>query len=674
MARIGIFVCWCGSNIAGTVDVKKVAEEISKLPYVVYSTDYKYMCSDPGQNMIKEAIKEHRLTGVVVSACSPRMHEVTFRRTVQKEGVNPYMMEMANIREHCSWVHDDMEEATEKAIELVRMAVAKAVELEPMEKIEVPVTKRALVIGGGVAGIQAALDIADGGVEVILVEKSPSIGGKMSQLDETFPTLDCSQCILTPKMVDAAQHPNIKIYSFAELEELDGFIGNFQARIRQKARSVDMELCNGCGDCWNKCPQKKIPSEFEAGMSDRTAIYVPFPQALPNTPVIDRENCIYFQSGKCGVCAKICPTGAISYDQSDEFITEEVGAVVVATGYDLFNTDVIGEYGYGEIPDVISGLQFERLSSASGPTEGKIVRPSDGKKPEEVAFICCVGSRDDKYGRPYCSRICCMYTAKHAILLHHKSHGSQAYVFYIDVRAGGKGYEEFIRRATEEEGAIYMRGRVSRLYRDNDKVVVKGADTLSGAQIELHCDMVVLANGITASSGAEELARKLGISYDEYGFYSEAHPKLRPVETNTAGIYLAGCCQAPKDIPDSVSQASATASKVLALFSGDFLTREPNIAEVNPFTCTGCFTCREVCPYDAIDEEEVTVRIDGKKVIRTIARVNLGKCQGCGICCAVCRSNAINLKGTKDLQIFKQIKAFTGSEEEKSNEAVGSKK
>lgn len=470
MLRIGVFICWCGENIARTVDVEKVTEMAGALPYVAYAENYKYMCSLPGQDLIKNAIKEHNLTGVVVAACSPHMHEPTFRGAAQEAGLNPYLVEMANIREHCSWVHQDREMATAKATDIVRFLVAKVSRNSALEPIKVPVTKRALVIGGGVSGIQAALDIADAGVEVVMVEREPSIGGHMSQLSETFPTLDCSQCILTPKMVEVSQHQNITLYTYSEVEEVSGFIGNFSVKIRKKARSVDLEKCTGCGECWNKCPVKKIPSEFERGLDNRTAIYVPFPQAVPSKPVIDREHCLQFTKGKCGVCAKVCPTKAVNYEDADEIITEEAGAVIVATGFDLYDHakgvreqqyKAYGEYGYGTIPDVIDGLQFERLASASGPTLGEIKRPSDGKVPETIVFIQCVGSRDPQKGMEYCSKICCMYSAKHMMLYKHKVHSGQAYNFYIDIRAAGKDYEEFVRRVVEEEGGIYLRGRVS---------------------------------------------------------------------------------------------------------------------------------------------------------------------------------------------------------------------
>ncbi|MBM4045873.1 MAG: CoB--CoM heterodisulfide reductase iron-sulfur subunit A family protein, partial [Planctomycetes bacterium] len=665
MAKIGVFICHCGENIARTVDCEKVAEAIGNLPGVVHSVTYRYMCSDPGQRMIKDAIREKGLTGVVVAACSPTMHETTFRRATAEAGLNPFLCEIANIREHCSWVHEDREVATRKAIDLTRIMVEKVKRNLPLVPIRVPITRKALVIGGGIAGIQAALDIANAGQQVILVEREPSIGGHMAQLSETFPTLDCSQCIMTPRMVEVGQHKNITLYTWSEIEEVNGFIGNFEVKIRKKARSVDMKLCTGCGACHGKdekgrdvCPMKnKLKSEFDTGLGPRGAIYVPFPQAVPNKPVIDRENCLRFKDAKkkgippsqskvCGRCQVICPIQpkkAIDFDQQDEIVTEKVGAIIVATGYQVMGTETYGEYGGGRFPDMITSLQFERLASASGPTGGKILRPSDQKEPHTIVFIQCVGSRDEAKGISYCSKICCMYTAKHTMLYKHKVHGGRAYVFYMDIRAGGKNYEEFVRRAIEEEGAVYLRGRVSRIYKKGDKMVVKGADTLSGSQVEIEADMVVLATAIQAQPDAESLAQKIGVPYDKYKFLSEAHPKLRPVETSTAGVFLAGCCQAPKDIPEAVAQASGAASKALALFSSTELEREPIVAQVNRClppvfsTCVGCFYCERVCPFGAVERETIKAR-DGS-VIKIIAKVNEGVCQGCGLCAATCRSN-----------------------------------
>ncbi len=659
MKKTGVFICHCGSNIAHTVDCAKVAEAAKDFPGVEYSTDYKYMCSDPGQNMIIDAIKEHDLDRVVVASCSPRMHEPTFRKCIAKAGLNPYMVEMANIREHCSWVHSDKEKATAKATDLVRMATAKVMKNEPLQKSTIPIHKRALVVGGGIAGIQAALDIADAGYTVDLLEREPSIGGKMAQVDKTFPTMDCSACILTPKMVDASQHPNINIIAYSEVEKVEGYVGNFDVTIKRKATSVDPVKCTGCGACFNKCPnKKKIPSEFECGMTTRTAIYVPFPQAVPNKPVIDREHCTYFTKGKCKICSTVCPTGAINYEDQDEFVQIRYGAIVVATGYDLFDHSVYGEYGYGKYPDVITGLQFERLVNASGPTQGHIQRPSDGEEPKTVVFIKCVGSRDEAKGKKYCSKACCMYTAKHATMVRDKIKDSNAVIFYMDVRTPGKGYEEFYLRAADEYGVDYIRGRVSRIYQEGKKLIVKGEDTLMGKAVTVEADLVVLATAMVPQKDAGDLARKIGFSYDQDNFFTEAHPKLRPVETFTAGVYLAGACQGPKDIPDSVAQAGAAASKVIGLLSKDEMETEAIVANVDPSRCSGCGFCIDVCPYHALELVDLTERCGCNNVTRQVASVNRGLCQGCGACTVNCRSNALDLMGYTNEQILAEVDAL----------------
>ncbi len=663
MARIGVFICHCGENISATVDCEKVAKVASEFPGVTVSVDYKYMCSDPGQNMVKEAILEHNLTGVVVSACSPRMHEPTFRNACAEAGLNPFLCEMANIREHCSWVHEKSDATTDKAIDIVRTLVEKVKRNEALAPIYVPITKTAVVIGGGVAGIQASLDIADAGHKVVLVEREPSIGGHMSQLSETFPTLDCSQCILTPRMVDVARHPNITLYTYAEIESVDGSIGNFNVKIRLKSKSLDEKLCTGCGACIQKCPVKKIPSEFEQGLGKRTAIYVPFPQAVPNKPVIDRVNCTYYIKGKCKVCEIVCPTKAIRFDQEDSFVEVQAGALLLATGFDVLKTNFFPEYGYGKYEDVIDGLAFERLASASGPTKGEIRRPSDGEIPKKIVFIACAGSRDPAKGIEYCSKICCMYTAKHAMLYKHKVHEGTPYIFYMDIRATGKMYEEFVRRAIEEDEVKYIRGRVSQVYEKNGKLIVRGVDTLlMGQPVEIEADMVVLATAGIASPGSEELAQKLHVSYDKHKFFSEAHPKLKPVETNTAGIYLAGACQSTKDIPETVAAASGAAAKIAGLFSNDLLKRDPLIAVVKKCapplysSCTGCFMCIPVCPYQAIDKEEIKDR--SGNIIKTISHINPGLCQGCGTCVAFCKSKSIDILGYNHDQVCAEVEAL----------------
>jgi len=577
------------------------------------------------------------------------MHEVTFRRCVDKGGLNPYLFEMANIREHCSWIHPDKAVGTEKAWELVKMAVAKVRQLEPLYANEVEVNKDVLVIGGGVAGIQAALDLADAGLKVTIVEKDTTIGGVMAKLDKTFPTIDCSACILTPRMVDCSQHENIELLTYSEVDKVQGYVGNFTVDIRRKASYVDWTTCIGCEICVEKCPAK-APDAFNQGLEPTKAIYIPFPQAVPKRACIQRDYCRYFQNGKCKVCERVCPAGCIDFEQEDKIVTKEFGAIIVATGLEVFPWEkYYHEYGSGEIKDVISGLQYERMLNASGPYGGHVKRLSNGEEPKTVVFIQCVGSRDESVNRPYCSTVCCMYTGKQALLTKdHVGMDTEVYVFYIDIRANGKGYEEFIKRVQTEYGVKYVRGRVSKLYEQDGKVMVRGVDTLLGEQVEIEADLVVLASGIMAADGAKELAQKLNISYDEFGFLKEGHPKLRPVETNTAGVFLAGACQAPKDIPSTVAQASGTASKVIGLLAKDKLKTSPMIAVVDQKNCVSCWKCTEVCPFSAPEKQEQRNGELKSHVIETV-------CQGCGVCVANCPVNCISLKGFTTDAILDQI-------------------
>ena len=661
MQKIGVFVCWCGSNIAATVDVEAVSQTLSKEPGVVFSTNYQYMCSQTGQDLIQEKVRELGLTGVVVCSCSPRMHENTFRKTCEKAGLNPYMVEIANIREQCSWIHKDKAEATKKAIILGRAAIAKVMLNAPLQAGTSPVKKRALVIGGGIAGIQTALDIADAGFEVDIVEKKPTIGGKMTQIDKTFPTLDCAACILTPKMVDCAQNEKIHIYAYSEVAAVKGFVGNFKVTIRKKARFVDTTKCTGCGLCTEKCPQKKVPNEFNLGLDTRRAIYIPFAQAVPKVATIDPDYCNMLQKGKCGVCARVCSAGAIDYTQKDELIEEEYGAIVAATGFNPIDLSQFNEFAYAQSPDVVSSLEFERLMNAAGPTGGTLLRPSDGKHPRTIVFVQCVGSRCDgaQKGKPYCSKICCMYTAKHAMLCREKYPDTEVYVFYIDVRTPGKNFDEFYRRAVEEYGVHYIKGMVGKVVPQNGVLKVQASDLLDNRQLHIDADMVVLAAAIEPDKSARSLATMLTASMDTNDFFTEAHPKLRPVESPTAGIFLSGTCQGPKDIPETVAQAGAAAAKVIGLLSKSQLLCNPCTAQPDELMCNGCSSCEKVCPYGAITYINKEFRGSNRTtVLRRVAQVNPAVCQGCGACTVACMSGAMDLKGFSNRQIMAEVDAI----------------
>ena len=661
MQRIGVFVCHCGTNISATVDVSSVAKTLKAEPGVVYAQDYQYMCSEAGQNIVRKAIREQKLTGVVVCSCSPRMHETTFRKAAVAEGLNPYMIEMANIREQCAWVHKNKEEGTKKAIILGRAAIAKVALNMPLQAGESPVTKRALVIGGGIAGMQSALDIADAGFQVDLIEKESTIGGKMAKIDKTFPTLDCAACILSPKMVECAQHENITIYAYSEIEEVSGFVGNFSVKIRKKARYVDTDKCTGCGLCTEKCPQNKIPNDFNLGLNMQAAIYIPYAQAVPKVATIKAEACLMLTSGKCGICAKVCEANAIDYTQKDEIVERQYGAIVVATGFNPISLEKFDEFAYNQSKDVISSLEYERLMNAAGPTGGTVLRPSDGTHPKTIVFVQCVGSRDTcERGKEYCSKICCMYTAKHAMLTREKYPDTEVYVFYIDVRTPGKGFDEFYRRAVEEYNVHYIKGMVGKVSpRADGSLLVQGSDLLERKQLKINADLVVLAAAMEPDKSARSLATMLTASMDTNDFFTEAHPKLRPVESPTAGVFLSGACSGSKDIPETVAQAGAAASKVIGLLVKNKITCNPCVAHADELMCNGCQSCEKVCPYGAISYFDKEFRMPDRTIkIRHVAQVNEAICQGCGACTVACNSGAMDLKGFSNRQIMAEVDAI----------------
>ncbi|MFZ0965419.1 MAG: hydrogenase iron-sulfur subunit [Candidatus Bathyarchaeia archaeon] len=645
--RIGVFICHCGLNIAGVLDIKELVEYAKTLPNVVYVKDNRYTCADPGQEEIRKAIKEHKLNRVVVAACSPRMHEPTFRRTVSDVNLNPFLFEMANIREFSSWCHPSTpKEATEKAKDLIKMAVAKVRLLHPLQTIEVPVTNKALVVGGGIAGMNAALDLAEMGFKVYLLEKSESIGGHMAQLDKTFPTLDCSICIEGPKMVDVGRHTNIEIIPYADLLSVSGFIGNFKVKIRKNPRYVIAENCTGCGECKDVCPIE-YPNEWDMSLGVRKAISAPFDQAVPLDYTINKDYCI-----ECYKCVDACGARqAINFEQQPEEIEVDVGAIIVATGYDIYLPYENPLLGYGKYTNVITSLEFERLILAAGPTAGKVIRASDGQKPHSVAFIQCVGSRDaNKY--PYCSNFCCMYTLKHVVQLKEKyKEDVEVYVFYMDMRSNFKGYEEFYQRA-RELGVNFVRGRVSRILEvpETKNLIIHAEDMTLGQPIEVEAEMVVLATAAIPKKGTEEMARILNLTRGADGFFMESHPKLKPIDTPTDGIFLAGACQGLKDIPYSVSQGSGAASRAATVLSKPKWKIEPIIAVVDPSKCrnvtTKCGICAERCPYGAIKAEE-----------KQPAQVITAMCHGCGTCVAECPADAITQMHFTDAQIMAQIRA-----------------
>ena len=666
MERIGVFVCHCGTNIAGTVDVAKVAEELGKVNGVVYSTHYTYMCSSAGQKMIEDKIHELNLTGVVLCSCSPRMHEKTFRSCAERAGLNAYKVEVANIREQCSWVMKEMGDATEKAIALGKAAVAKTILDTPLIEGETPMTKRALVIGGGIAGITAALDIADAGFPVDIVEKDYTVGGKMAKLDKTFPTLDCASCIVTPKMTEVSQNPNIRILSYSEVAGVKGYIGNFEVDIKRHPRYVDETKCTGCGACIEKCPNKKVPNAFNLNLNNRKAIDIPFAQAVPKVAAISADYCLHMKglkNGKdnvCGFCEKACAAGAINFHQEETMLTEKYGAIIVATGYNPISLEKFDEYAYSQSPDVVSSLEFERLCNASGPTNGHLLRPSDGKEPKNIVFVQCVGSRcsaDSTKGHEYCSKICCMYTAKHAILTLDHYPDTNITVFYIDVRTPGKNFDEFYRRAVEQYGVHYIKGQVGKVTPLSDGTLdVQGSDLILNRQVHIKADMVVLAASIEADKSARPLATMLTTSMDNNDFFLEAHAKLRPVESPTAGIFLAGCCQGPKDIPETVAQSSGAAAKAICLLVKDKLKNNPCTANPNENACNGCGQCANVCPYGAISYIEKDFRGPNRTTItRRVSQVNKAMCHGCGACTVACPSGAMDLLGFSNKQILAEV-------------------
>jgi heterodisulfide reductase subunit A len=649
--RIGFYVCHCGHNIASMVDCADVAKYVEKLPNVALSRDYKYMCSDPGQELIAQDIKEHGLTRVVVASCSPLLHEHTFRTATEKGGINPFFFHMVNIREHNSWVHTDRQEATNKAKALARAAIRRVALHQPLETKRVNINPEVLVVGGGIAGIHAAMTLANAGKKVVLVEREPTIGGHMARFDKTFPTLDCAACILTPKMSQVGCHPNIRLLTFSEVTKVDGFVGNYTVRIKRKPRYVNEDLCIGCQDCIPACVYKepKFADEFNENLGKRKPVYIPFPQATPQLVLIDPETCLNLKTGKCKkTCVEACgDKKAIDFTQKETFEEIKVGTIIVSTGFKTFDATKMPQYGYGIHKNVYTALEVERLVNASGPTAGEVIL-RDGRKPESIGIIHCVGSRDERHNR-WCSRVCCMYSLKLAHLL--KEHtDAEVYNFYIDMRTAGKNYDEFYGKLLEE-GVQFIRGRVGEVtdwaYAPGEEghLVIRVEDTLAGYVRRIPVDMVVLATALEPQADAQDVRRMFNMSCGGDGFFLERHPKLAPVNTFTDGIYLAGCCQAPKDIPDSVAQAGAAAAEALVLIDTGYIEQEPNTAHILDEECSGCKSCLPLCPYTAITFDDA----------RQKATVNEALCKGCGTCVGACPSGTIVQNLFDDSEVFSEI-------------------
>lgn len=646
LPRIGVYVCHCGSNISDAVDVSAVVDFARGLPGVALARDSRFLCADSGQDLIQQDIQTNSLERVVVAACSPLMHEHTFQEACRAAGLNPFNLQIANIREQVSWVTPDRQRATDKSKAVIEAAVRRVCHHEALRGKAMPVSQAVLVVGAGITGIEAALCLAEAGKKVYLVERSPSIGGHMAMLDRTFPTLDCSACILVPKMASAADHPNITLLTYSEVEEVRGFVGSFQIRVRKRARFVDEERCNGCGLCVERCPWGDIPSEFDQGMGTRSSIYFPFHQSVPHLPVIDRETCAHFQSDTCSICETVCPTEAIAFEQAEEMHDIEVGAVVIATGFQTFDPARAIQYGYGRWDNILTSLQFERLCHPSGPTGGKIVM-KDGREPESIAVLHCIGSRDVNFNR-HCSRICCMTGLKSALMARRRS-SARVFSFYIDMRATSKHGEEFYEQA-QRAGVVFVHGKGTEVIRRENKLLVKAEDTLLGQRVLVPVDMVILGVGLEPHSDSQKVARLFGIGCTQQGFFMERHVKFAPVQTAAKGIFIAGTCQGPKDIPDSVAQGAAAAAGALGLLDRGAVDTFPTVAVVDPELCSGCSLCLRDCPYQAIEP----TTLNGRDVVA----INEVLCKSCGSCAATCPAGAITQLGFTSQQVFAEIQGL----------------
>jgi heterodisulfide reductase subunit A2 len=660
--RVGVFVCRCGLNVAKSVDTTSLKEYASKLPGVVYAEESDFACSETGVRSISEAIKAHDINRVVIAGCSPWLHEPTFQRMMERVRLNKYLLEIANIREHCAFVYPgQILKATEKAKFIVKGAVEGAKTLEPIEKKRVSVQKSVLVIGGGVAGVEASKRLGDLGMEVFLVEKTPFIGGKVLQLGSVFPSDDCGTCV-SPCGDDLhrrcfyrntiAHHEHVNILTSAGLVKLAGHIGNYKATLEVHPRFVNPELCMGCGKCADVCPVE-APNEFNFGWDKRKAIYLLSDQALPRVYAIDLGTCT-----RCGKCVEACPVKAIDLGEQPREMTVDVGAVIVATGYKTY--DPKGLYGFGEDPNVITQLQLARMLDQSGPTKGRVLRPSDGQEPKRIAMMQCVGSRDPTT-HEYCSKICCGIAVKHATEIMERYPESGLAIIHKDIRLTGKHYEDYYYRA-QNLGIRLLRGDVKDVTKMPDGSIHIDVQDEFGELVPLYVDMLVLSTGLEPAEGTSELAQRLNIPLSVDGFFAERGPKLEPLDTAVGGIFLAGAAHGPKDIQESITQALGATSRVASMLMRGEMEIDLAKAWVDEEKCVGCGACASICPFNAIEWSA----FGEPKVIEAA-------CEGCGICSAVCPVSAMQLRHYKDDQLVPKIKAILTPKwisEEKKNEPV----
>jgi len=647
--RIGIFVCECGPNIKEAMDLDEVVTFVQGLENVVLAKAFGLLCAVEGQALIAKDIKEHDLTRIVIAACSPKEHEKTFKQCLEKAGLNPFLLQIANIREQCAWVVEDKALATDKAKAIIRAAVRRVAHHEPLEVKEIECQPHALVVGAGIAGISAALTLAQKHRKVYLVEKLPCIGGKVARYEDVFPSLECASCILDPILDEVLHNEHIEILTLTEVQEVLGFYGNFLVKVNQKARFVDTGTCIGCGACLEACPVK-VKNEYNEGLDERKAIYIPYAGALPNVAAIDKKHCLRWQQEACSACREACPFGSITYEDTDQVRQLRVGAIVLATGFDLFDPARAPQYGYGKIKDVYTSLEFERLVNSTGPTEGKIVL-RNGQVPEKIALVHCVGSRSSKF-HEHCSTVCCMYLLKFAHQVNSQLPGASMTGFYSDLCLPGKKAQGFFNKISQEGHMEWMHMKDPdsiEITQVDEKTLIRFTD-VTGSPREVTADMVVLAPAMEGAKDAGAMAQIFDISQGgAEGFFAEENSQVAPVSTAMEGIFIAGCAQGPKDIQSSVAQGQAAAGRILSrLVPGEKLALEPVTAEVDADLCCGCKLCVGLCSYKAITCDNLKNNVAINKVL----------CRGCGVCAAACPSGAIKAHHFTDTEVSEEIKGL----------------